>query len=211
MIRSTSREWMMDKRVLVALVLMAALLLVAYRIYFTEDTVVVQPWYEGQDITEGDAPIPFNAQLRGKLVYPERDDNGELPSDVYRVYIESAATDYFELTLLTAASQALFENHHPSIEQLRNSVATYRECSGAEEGADGDFAILRYRPELRLCHPLFFKREQGLWRLDFANMRDAIQHNHRNYWHFSNGVPPATYAFAFEGWSFDSNGYPIIE
>ncbi|MCU7842498.1 MAG: hypothetical protein KZQ93_01515 [Candidatus Thiodiazotropha sp. (ex Monitilora ramsayi)] len=200
---------MMRRRGFVALVLMAALLLVAYRIYFTDQVVVIQPWYEGQDITEGDGPVPFNVRSGIRLKYPERDDNEDLPSDVYRRYIESARQDYFDLSLLTLSSQAMFENSAPSGEQLRNSVATYQECIGTEEVADGDFAVLRFPPALRLCHPLFFKREQGLWRLDFATMRDAISHNHRNYWHFSQGEAPAVYAFAFAGWSFDSNGYPI--
>jgi hypothetical protein len=194
----------------VALVLMAALLLVAYRILFTEQAVNIQPWYEGQDITEGDDPLPFNAQSGNRLVYPQRDDYAALPSDVYRDYIDSASRDYFDLSLLTDSSQALFVSVKPSREQLRNSVAGYRECQGAEEGANGDFAVLRYPPAQRLCDPILFRREQGLWKIDMASMREEIGHNHHNQWHFNRGKPPAVYAFAFEGWQFDAKGYPKL-
>ncbi len=194
----------------VAIVLMAALLLIAYRILFTDQVVPVQPWYEGQDITEGDDPLPFNAQSGSRLVYPQRDAFGALPSDVYRDYIDSASRDYFDLGLLTDSSQALFVNAGPSREQLRNSVAVYRECEGPEEGANGDFAVLLFPPTERLCDPVLFKREQGLWKIDLASMREEIGHNHHNQWHFSRVEPPADYAFAFEGWQFDAKGYPVL-
>jgi hypothetical protein len=193
----------------VALVLMAALLLVGYRVFFTDQAVPVQPWYVGQDITEGDDPIPFNAQSGSGANYPERDDYDALPSDVYRYYIDSARRNYFDLSLLTAASQAMFVDRKPSQEQLRNSVAGYEECRHSEEVGEGELAVIRFPPAQRLCDPVFFKLEQGLWKIDFATMRDELGHNHQNFWYFRQGVPATIYGFAFAGWEFDSKGFPL--
>ncbi len=192
----------------VALILSAALLSVIYRIYFTDDALPIQPWYVGQDITEGDAPIPFNAQSGGHLTLPERDDYAALPSDVYRDYVAAAARDYFDLSLLTASSQALFIERKPSSEQLRNTVAGYQACHGSEERADGDYAVLIYPAAERLCDPVLFKREQGLWKIDLAVMGEELGHNHANQWHFNRATPPLNYAFAFKHWVFDNKGYP---
>jgi hypothetical protein len=199
----------MDKRYFVPLIMLAAMLMLAYRMLFTDAGVEIRPWYQGQDITEPNVPIPFNARQPGTMAYPQRDDSGDLPSDVYRAYIESAAANYFELALLTDESQMMFASQQPSVEQLRNSVALYHECTGMEEGAEGDLAVLRYPADQRLCDPVLMRRETGHWRIDFVAMRQAIQHNHRNQWHFITGQPPEGYQFAFQGWSFDAAGYPI--
>lgn len=186
------------------------LLVVVIRAYFSDQPVSMETWYEGQDITEGSDPMPFDASRYTPAVYPERDELGNLPSDVYRVYIDAAAEGRFELELLTEASHLLFSSRLPSREQLRNSVVSYRECSGGEELAIYDLAVLRYPPDLRLCPPMLFRRERGLWRLNFADMHDHISHNQRNQWLFKKGKPPAEYAFAFAGWRFDNNGFPQI-
>ena len=170
----------------------------------------METWYEGQDITEGSDPMPFDASRYTPAAYPERDEQGNLPSDVYRIYVDAAAAGRFELEVLTEASQSMFATRLPSVEQLRNSVVSYRECSGGEELALYDTAVLRYPPDLRLCPPMLFRRERGLWRLNFADMHDAIGHNQRNQWHFMKGKPPAEYAFAFAGWRFDNSGFPEI-
>ena len=127
---------------------------------------------------------------------------------MYAIRSYYAASDYFELSLLTDESQMLFASQKPSAEQLRNSVALYRECTGMEEGAAGELAVLRYPADQRLCDPVMLRWENGRWRIDFAVMRQAIQHNHRNQWHFITGQPPKGYEFAFQGWSFDTAGYP---
>jgi hypothetical protein len=199
---------MMQRGRFVALILSAALLSVAYRIYFTDDEVPIHSWYDGQDITEGDDPIPFNAQSGSHLISPQRDEYGALPSEVYRDYTAAAARDYFDLSLLTASSRAMFLEGKPSQEQLRNTAAAFKACGDAEEGADGDYAVLLYPPAERLCDPVLFKREQGLWKIDLAAMREEIGHNHANQWHFSRATPPLDYAFAFRDWLFDANGYP---
>ena len=190
---------------------MAALLLtLAYRIQFTDDPLTMETWYRGQDITEGDEPMPFAAEQTARAAFPERDEAGDLPSDVYRDYLAAAAAGVFDTSRSTRDSQAFFRGRRVSAQQLANSVAGESACRGGEELATYDRAVLRYPPDLRLCPPLLFRRESGRWRLDFIGMHDAIGHNQRNQWHFLAGQPPAEYAFAFNGWRFDSNGYPRI-
>ncbi len=200
----------MRNRVWIIAMFAGILLVVVIRTYLSDQPVSMETWYEGQDITEGSDPLPFDASRYTPAAYPERDEQGNLPSDVYRVYIDAAAAGRFELDVLTEASQSMFATRLPSKEQLRNSVISYRECSGGEELAIYDLAVLRYPPDLRLCPPILFRRERGVWRLSFADMRDYVGHNQRNQWHFRQEKPPAEYAFAFAGWRFDDGGFPQI-
>jgi hypothetical protein len=190
---------------------MAALLLtLVYRGYIGHQPLTGHTWYQGQDITEGTDPMPFDASNAIPAGYPEPDDNGDLPSDVYRAYIAAAAAGRFDESLLSDSSRAFFETRRPSVEQLGNSVASYEMCHGAEELANYNLAVLRYAPDQRRCPPITFRREFGHWRIDFNVMHHAIALNQRNQWHFKGGRPPAEYAFAFSAWRFDDNGYPII-
>ncbi len=200
----------MGKRIWLIGVMGGLVLLVAYRAYFTDQPMGVENWYEGQDITEGTDPMPFDASRYTPATYPERDEQGNLPSDIYRFYIDAAARGEFDQTLLSEGSRAMFATRLPSQEQLRNSVISYRECSGGEELALYELAVLRYPPDLRLCPPILFRREMGLWRLGFADMHDFIGHNQSNQWHFLKGKPPAEYAFAFAGWRFEDSGFPLV-
>jgi hypothetical protein len=200
----------MKNRIWMVAILLAVSFGVIYQVYFTDRPVTMDTWYEGQDITEGSDPMPFDASGQTAARYPERDELGNLPSDVYRLYIDAASRERFELALLTDLSRAQFASRQPSRQQLRNSVVSYRECSGAEELALYDLAVVRYPPHLRRCEPLLFRREQGLWRVDFHAMGESIGFNQDNQWHFRQGGSPAEYAFAFAGWRFDDNGYPLI-
>jgi len=50
-------------------------------------------------------------------------------------------------------------------------------------------------------------RGRGHWRLDLTMMQSAIRFGCSNAWRFPDG-PPADYAFAFNDWAFDGNGFP---
>ncbi|MEJ2455092.1 MAG: hypothetical protein P8103_13175 [Candidatus Thiodiazotropha sp.] len=190
---------------------MAALLLtLVYRSYVSHQPLTAHTWYKGQDITEGTDPMPFDARNANPAGYPERDEGGDLPSDVYRAYIAAAAAGRFDESLLSDSSRALFETRRPSLEQLTNSVASYEACHDVEELADYNLAVMRYAPDQRHCPPITLRREAGHWRIDFSTMHHAVGLNQSNQWHFRSGRPPAEYAFAFSAWRFDDNGYPII-
>ncbi len=200
----------MQMRVFFVAVMAALLLTLVYRTYVSHQPLTARTWYQGQDITEGSDPMPFDASHAQSAGYPERDDGGNLPSDVYRDYIAAAAAGRFDESLLSDASRALFETRRPSLEQLRNSVAGYEACHDLEELANYDLAVLRYAPDQRQCPPITLRREFGHWRIDFSTLQHAISLNLRNQWHFKDGHPPSEYAFAFTGWRFDANGYPIL-
>ena len=64
----------------------------------------------------------------------------------------------------------------------------------------------------RTCSPYFLKKEQGKWKLDIATMAQILRFNAQMQFHFDmkkrlqkEGI---YYAFAFDGYSFDGNGYP---
>ena len=78
-----------------------------------------------------------------------------------------------------------------------------------EERGEGDLAVLCFPPAQRRCEPVFFEREQGICKIDFAFMQNELGHNHHNYWYFVQGVPPAVYAFAFKGWAFVTKGFSV--
>ena len=81
---------------------------------------------------------------------------------------------------------------------------------------DSSHALLAVRPydKNRKCSPYLFKKEEGKWKLDIATMADTLRFNADMQWHFDlskrlegEGV---YYAFGFDGYGFDSNGYPYV-
>ncbi len=67
----------------------------------------------------------------------------------------------------------------------------------------------RAPPGARACAPYLLVREDGLWRLDLQAMHAAIRFSRDNAWRFAD-APPAAYAFGFDDWTFDGNGYPVV-
>lgn len=200
----------MKKRIWLIAAMSALLLVVGYQAFFTDQPMGMKNWYQGQDITEGSDPMPFDASRYTAASTPERDEQGNLPSDIYRLYVDAAARGELDQALLTEDSRAVFAARPPLREELRDSVVSYRECSGGEELALNDLAVLRYPPDLPRCPPLLFRLEMGLWRIGLADMRDFIGRDQHNRWLFKKGKPPVEYAFAFAGWRFDSSGSPQI-
>lgn len=64
----------------------------------------------------------------------------------------------------------------------------------------------------RRCTPHFFKKEQGKWKLDIATMAQILRFNTTMDMHFDMNKrlegEAKYYAFAFDGYGFDGNGYP---
>lgn len=80
---------------------------------------------------------------------------------------------------------------------------------------DGNHAVGMNDPvKRRKCTPHFFKKEQGNWTLDIATMAQVLRFNAPMQWHFDlkNRLKGEAkyYAFAFDGFTFDGNGYPNI-
>ena len=74
-------------------------------------------------------------------------------------------------------------------------------------------AVLPYDKN-RACSPYFFKKEEGNWKLDIASMAQMLRFNQSMQMHFDKEKrlekEGMYYAFAFDGYGFDSNGYPFL-
>jgi hypothetical protein len=92
--------------------------------------------------------------------------------------------------------------------QMANVAAAYAGCSAPDTRIGGDRAVVRYPVGQRACAPLFLVREDDSWRLDLTVMRVLVVFNTKNHWRLGQGNA-GPYAFAFEDWRFDENGYPI--
>ena len=77
-----------------------------------------------------------------------------------------------------------------------------------------EHAVLAALPydRYRKCAPYFFKKEEGKWKLDIATMAQVLRFNAQMQFHFDLSKRLAKegkyYAFAFDGYWFDGNGYP---
>ena len=75
-------------------------------------------------------------------------------------------------------------------------------------------AVLAVRPydKHRTCSPYFFKKEDGKWKLDIATMAQVLRFNAQMQFHFDKQKrlekEGKYYAFAFDGYTLDTHGYP---
>jgi uncharacterized protein len=113
-----------------------------------------------------------------------------------------------DLAIYTPATRDMMADWVVTPAQMRNMVTTYSKCPNRDEKIRGDHAVVRYGVRQRQCSPYFLLQGQdGVWRLDLTQMSNAIRFNHRNEWHFSDGIPSG-YGFAFDDWRFDQHGFP---
>ena len=122
-----------------------------------------------------------------------------------------------DLDIYTDATKAFFRTWTVTTINQDHEVDTLSRCTGGEVlyAEDSIHAVLAHRPydKHRKCAPYFFKKEQGAWKIDFATMAQTIGFNVDMQWHFNlderlkkEGM---YYAFAFDGYGFDRNGYPF--
>ncbi len=120
------------------------------------------------------------------------------------------------LDIYTDATKAFFRTWTVTTINQDHEVDTLSRCTGGEVlyADDNIHAVLAHRPydKHRKCAPYFFKKEQGAWKIDIATMAQTIRFNVDMQWHFNlderlkkEGM---YYAFAFDGYGFDGNGYP---
>jgi len=112
------------------------------------------------------------------------------------------------LTLYTPSTRRFLSNWQVTIGQqnteLRDLEKALPQALVFEHGA---LAVVRFPVECRQSAPYFFQKGKAGWQLDFATMSRVIGFNHQNQWFFRN-VSHSFY-FAFDGWLFDDNGFPI--
>ena len=112
-----------------------------------------------------------------------------------------------DLSLYSSDTVTMLRNRVVTPAQMDNLVKTYRACEVDRIRTRGDTAVVRYRVDERQCAPYFLRLEHDTWKLDLASMSSSIRFNHENQWRFQRPLPP-DFAFAFEDWRIDRNGFP---
>lgn len=133
------------------------------------------------------------------------------PAETLRRYF--AALDQRDrnphLGLYTPATRQMLSSQRTSDAQMANLVNTFQRCRAEKPRVDSGkrFAVIRYSIDQRACSPWFFQFIDGAWALDLTMMQRAIRFGRHNAWRFDSGVDHP-YEFAFEDWTFDSQGFP---
>lgn len=114
-----------------------------------------------------------------------------------------------DLPIYTPATRRMMRDWVMTPAQMDNVVKAGRGCgSGTTRIApDGAHAVIRYPPHARSCAPYFFARASDGWLLDLATMQRVIRFGRSNAWRLAERADHP-YAFAFEDWRFDANGFP---
>jgi len=154
-------------------------------------------------------------EKKGKDVTASSSDT---PMDVLKKYLASvkAYNTNPNLDIYTDASKAFFSQHTVTKINQDNEIRFLTPCMDSKEvkyAVDGVHAVLLNDPvNQRKCSPYFFKKEQGNWKLDIATMAQILRFNAPMQWHFDKKErlkgEAKYYAFAFDGYGLDRNGYP---
>jgi len=122
------------------------------------------------------------------------------------------------LDIYTDDTKAFYKQHTVTEINQNNEIRFLTPCVESKKvkyDTNGKHAVVMNDPvEQRTCAPYFFKKEQGMWKLDFATMAKILLFNAPMQWHFDldNRLKGEAmyYAFAFDGLTFDRYGYPHI-
>jgi uncharacterized protein len=135
----------------------------------------------------------------------------DAPAETVRAYLAAMAARNGnpDLDLYTAGTRAMLAGRVSTPAQMDSVTRTYRGCRqhSLRLAADGNRAVVRYPVEARECAPFLLVLEGGRWRLDFATAARAIRFGRSNSWRLRR-EQAGSYAFAFDDWRFDRNGYP---
>jgi len=157
-----------------------------------------------------------NAKKGDNVVAMNTDD----PKTVLQKYIKAlkAHNKNPNLDIYTDATKAFFAKWTVTDINQDHEVENISKCLNLHETLYDMYdthAVLAVRPydKHRTCSPYFFKKEQGKWKLDIATMAQTLRFNQPMQWHFDmqkrlqgEGI---YYAYAFDGYTFDDNGYPF--
>ena len=145
--------------------------------------------------------------------------SSDTPMDVLKKYLASvkAYNTNPNLDIYTDATKKFFSGHTVTKINQDNEIRFLTPCMDSKEvkyAVDGVHAVLLNDPvNQRKCSPYFFKKEQGNWKLDIATMAQILRFNTTMQWHFNMKDrlkgEAKYYAFAFDGYGLDKNGYPF--
>ena len=142
----------------------------------------------------------------------------DTPMDVLKKYLASlkAHNTNPNLEIYTDATKAFFVQHTVTEINQNNEIRFLTPCMESKKikyASDSEHAVVVNDPvNQRKCTPHFFKKEQGVWKLDIATMAQILRFNAPMQWHFDKKErlkgEAMYYAFAFDGYGMDGNGYP---
>jgi len=143
----------------------------------------------------------------------------DTPMDVMERYLEvlKAHNKNPNLDIYTDTTKAFFRKWTVTEINQDHEVHNIAPCKPHYEtlyDTDETHAVLAVRPydKHRTCSPYFFKKEAGKWKLDIATMAQTLRFNAQMQFHFDKQKrlekEGKYYAFAFDGYTFDTHGYP---
>ena len=154
---------------------------------------------------------------KGDAVSAESTDT---PQEVMQRYLKALRTHNKnpDLDIYTDTTKAFLRKWTVTDINQDHEVQNISKCVNAYEtlyDTKNAHAVLAVRPydKHRTCSPYFFKKEQGKWKLDIASMAQMLRFNAQMQWHFDMDKrlerEGLYYAYAFDGYGFDKNGYPF--
>ncbi len=145
---------------------------------------------------------------------------GASPKAVLQRYISDVLKKHNtnpELDIYTDTTKAFFRKWTVTEinqdHEVHNLAPCMQEMTILYDSRDSH-AVLAVKPyeENRKCAPYFFKKEQGKWKLDIVSMAQVLRFNQNMQFHLDKSKrlegEAIYYAFAFDGYYFDGNGYP---
>lgn len=136
---------------------------------------------------------------------------GRSPAETLDAYIAAMAARNGDpgLPIYTPETRRMMRDWVMTPAQMDNVAKAARACDPGKTriSPDGSHAVIHYPPRARDCSPYFLTRTDSGWALDLVTMQRVIRFGRSNAWRLSrrSGHP---YAFAFEDWRFDENGFP---
>ena len=170
-----------------------------------------EAWYAGS----GGAGATTSARLGEGIEGPTGETGtdkaaGRTPAETLLAYFEAmeARNANPDLALYSPATRRMLKGWVMTSAQMDNVVRIYRRCQAEPTRHSGGYAVIRYPIPQRACAPFFFELIGGAWALDLTMMQRAVRFGRSNAWRFDPGAEHP-YAFAFEDWRFDRNGFPM--
>jgi uncharacterized protein len=144
--------------------------------------------------------------------------SSDTPMDVLKKHLSAvkAHNTNPNLDIFTDATKNFFAKRTVTEINQNNEIRFLTPCMDSKKtkyASDGVHAVVHNDPvNQRECSPYFFKKEQGVWKLDIATMAKILRFNTTMQWHFDKKErlkgEAKYYAFAFDGYGLDKNGYP---
>ncbi len=153
---------------------------------------------------------------KGKNVVAKTTDT---PIEVMERYLKAlkAHNKNPNLDIFTDTTKAFFNKLTVTEINQNNEIRFITQCKSHYEtlyDTTNTHAVIAVRPydKYRTCSPYFFKKEEGKWKLDIATMAQILRFNTKMEVHFDKQKrlqkEGKYYAFAFDGYWLNKNGYP---